>query len=133
MGAQQEDSMASSLSVQDMEKRIAEIEREKQLLKELISLHKGTARVTRWTDSIASTRRSNSTSAKVVDATIELNKKMGRPVTNEEVLRFIEQTGLKLGNSKDKIRLVGSILSQECKRATSRLNRLSRGMYEGKQ
>jgi hypothetical protein len=65
-----------------------------------------------------------------VDAAIELVYKIGRHVTNEEVLVFVEEKKISLGNTADKAHAIGAILSQECEKKSARLKRVARGVYD---
>lgn len=124
--------MATTLSLESMEARLAELEKERDLLTQLIALHKGQPTTESRTVSFSSPvgSQSNTIRGRVVDATIELIHKYGRNVSNEEVLKFVKEKKISLGNTEDESRAVGAILSQECEKKSARLKRVARGVYD---
>ncbi|MGA9117614.1 MAG: hypothetical protein WB626_12645 [Bacteroidota bacterium] len=126
--------MCATLSTEVLEARLTEIERERELLLQLIAIRKGESggETGALAVSVSPPRPgSNTIRGRVVDATIELIHRMGRHVTNEEVLKFaVEEKGISLGDNKDKARALGAILSQECDKKSARLKRAARGVYD---
>jgi hypothetical protein len=122
--------MSSTLSIESLEVRLSELEREKELIIQLIAIQKGEPLKDGRIASYAPRGGSNTIRGRVVDATIELIHKTDRHVTNEQVLGFVEEKKISLGNTADKVRAVGAILSQECDKKSARLKRVARGVYE---
>ena len=124
--------MSTTFSLESLEARLADLDKERELLIQLIALHRGQppteSRTVSFSSPVAS--KSNTIRGQVVDATIELVHKIGRHVTNEEVLQFAEEKKIGLGNTTDKVRAIGAILSQECEKKSARLKRVARGVYD---
>jgi hypothetical protein len=125
--------MANQISVESIEARLAEIEKERVLLLQLIALQKGQPAKEAKSVSFSSPGpKSNTIRGRVVDATIELVHRNGQQVTNEEVLQFVNEKRIDLGKNVDKARAIGAILSQECEKKSAKLKRISRGVYDEK-
>jgi hypothetical protein len=75
---------------------------------------------------------SSSISSKVIDAIIELVNIKGQPVTNKEILEYIEQKNISLGNTIDKATSLAAILSAEVRKrdGNERLLKVSRGIFD---
>jgi len=123
--------MTTQFSLESIQARLEEIEKERELLLQLIALHKGEpSKVAKSVSFSSPGLRSNTIRGRVVDATIELIHKIDRHVTNEEVLQFVEEKKISLGNTGDKAHAIGAILSQECEKKSARLKRVARGVYD---
>src|SRR5437879_9701173 len=114
--------MPTALSVESLEARLIEIEKERELLLQLIAIHKGEAPKEGRTVSMSSPRPgSNTIRGRVVDAAIELVHMMSRNVSNEEVLEFVQKKGISLGTTTDEVRTIAAILSKECSKKSAKL------------
>jgi hypothetical protein len=123
--------MANKFSLESIQSRLEEIEKERELLLQLIALHTGEPPKTGKSVSFSSPGlKSNTIRGRVVDATIELIHKIDRHDTNEEVLQFVEEKKISLGKTEDKAHAIGAILSQECEKKSARLKRVARGVYD---
>ncbi len=123
--------MSPTLSLASLEARLLELEKERELLVQLIAIQKGEMpKEGRAVLMSTPHTGSNTIRGRVVDATIELVHKSGRNVSNEEVLNFVEEKKISLGNATDKVRAVGAILSQECDKKSAKLKRVARGVYD---
>ncbi len=123
--------MSTVLSVETLEARLGELEKERELLIQLIAIRKGEhANEIKVISGSSPHKGSNTIRGRVVDATIELIHRIGRNVTNEEVFEFVEEKKISLGNTTDKVHTIGAILSQECDKKSARLKRVARGVYD---
>jgi hypothetical protein len=71
-----------------------------------------------------------SVQGRVVNATIELIHKLGRQVSNSEILNQLNEKSISLGEAKDKGAALASILYQEVSKKSGRLKRVARGIYD---
>lgn len=129
--------MSNALSVETLKARLMELDKERELLLQLIEIRSGgglgvgeSKPEVVFQSPVSQQKRSNTIRGRVVDATIELIHKLGRNVSNEEVLNFVEEKKISLGNTADKVRTIGAILSQECDKKSARIKRVTRGVYD---
>jgi hypothetical protein len=116
-------------SLEVLEKRLQEIEEEKEAILKLISIWKGQPVQTTATPKITAT--SYSITGRVVDATVELIHKLGKQVGNQEILDYVNEKGISLGNAKNKKAMLSALLSQEIrKKSGARLRSVARGVYD---
>jgi len=125
--------MADPITLEALEARLQQIESERELLVQMIALRRGEVAIPlkqsapqRISPGSASVR------GRVIDAVLELIHKQGRQVTNKEILTFIEEKQLSLGNVKNKATGLGAILSQECAKKSARIRQVARGVYDRK-
>jgi hypothetical protein len=64
----------------------------------------------------------------VVNNVIELIRRNGREVSNGEILEFLQEKGVDLGDNEPV--LLAAILRQEVNKKSARLVRVSRGLYD---
>jgi hypothetical protein len=115
-----------------LEARLNELNEERDALLRLISIWKGqpTSNIGATLVQPKNNNPSNSIRGRVVDATIELIHKLGRQVSNEEILVLVKDKGLSLGDTKNEQTTIAAILSQEIAKKSARLKRIARGMYD---
>lgn len=115
-----------------LQKRLAQLDQEREAILKLLEV---------WGDPDASTSlslpkataQSFSVGGRIVDAVAELIHKTGRPVKNSEILEYLKEKQLPLGNSKNPERMLAAILSNETKKKDARLKKAARGYYEIRQ
>jgi|GEM_PF-2537545 len=67
---------------------------------------------------------------RVVDGIIELIHRVGRQVTNKEILDHLEEKGISLGDTKNKQAMLAAMLSQEVIKKSARLKKVARGVFD---
>ncbi|MGA2624796.1 MAG: hypothetical protein ABSF91_13130 [Bacteroidota bacterium] len=72
-------------------------------------------------------------SGRIIDATVELIHKLGRPVKNSEILEYVKEKQLTLGNADKPDRMLSAILANETKKKDARIKSAARGYWEIKQ
>jgi len=77
--------------------------------------------------------QSFSVSGRIIDATVELIHKLGRPVKNADIMEFVKEKQLTLGNTATPDRMLSAILSNEAKKKDGRIKSAARGYWEIKQ
>jgi hypothetical protein len=124
--------MADPITLEALEARLQQIDAERSLLLQMIALRKGEPSTGNSLPVSISKSGSASVRGRVIDAVIELIHKVGRQVTNKEILAFIEEKQLSLGNVKNRTTGLGAILSQECAKSSARIRQVARGVYDVK-
>jgi len=121
-------------SVELLESRLKQLDEERDTILKLIAIWKGQPQGIGGSPHSPHHTKNVSTSTsirgRVVDAVIELIGKMGRQVSNEEVLVFVKEKGLSLGDTQNEPASLAAILSQEIVKKSARLKRIARGMYD---
>jgi hypothetical protein len=115
--------------VEGLKNRLLQLDEERSAILKLLEV---------WGDkdyspSIPKTSQSFSIGGRIVDAVIELIHKTGRPVRNSEIMDFIKEKQLPLGNTENPERMLSAILSNEIRKRDSRLKKAARGYYEIRQ
>jgi hypothetical protein len=108
---------------------------EKKAILSLIAIHEGRPFNSNFSKSKRKTSISSSSiSSIVIDAIIELVNLKGQPVSNKEILDYIEQKDISLGNTQDKATSLAAILSAEVRKqnGNERLIKVSRGIFDVK-
>lgn len=77
----------------------------------------------------APTLNGNSIQSLVVNYTLDLIRKQGRQVKNEEILAYLDEKQVNLGSSKDRRTALASILFSEVSKKDGKLKRVARGVY----
>jgi hypothetical protein len=124
--------MASQLSLDDLKARLEVLSQEKEALERLIAVYEGNPIPV---SSIAATSLRNpptsfSVRGRVVDAIIELIHKQGRQVSNKEILEYLDDRGISLGDTKNKPAMLAAMLSQETAKKSARLRKVARGVFD---
>jgi hypothetical protein len=73
------------------------------------------------------------TGGRIVDATVELIHKLGRPAKSSEIMEYIKEKQLPLGNTENPTQMLAAILANETKKKDARLKKAARGYFEIKQ
>lgn len=125
--------MVEGITLQQLEAELKKLESQSKLIAELIALRKGES--IKSTGTTASTFNSGSSSVRgrIIDAVIELIHNSGRQVTNKEIMAYIEEKQLSLGNMKNRATGLGAILSQEAAKQSARIKQVTRGVWDLKQ
>ncbi len=122
--------MQNTNTLEALEARLKEIDEEGEAIRKLIAIWKGQP-ISESTPTRAKILSNTfSVRGRAVNAVIELIHKNGRQVTNDEILNFIEEKGISLGDTKDKQASLAAILSQETAKKSARLRRVARGVYD---
>lgn len=130
--------MAQNIAVNELENARKKILREhlkKEVLEQLESIEKAIALLKSQQDVSASISPNSSAlpatslQALVVNAVVELIHRAGRPVRNEEILAFLDEKQITLGDAKNKNGALAGILFQENKRKDGKIKRVTRGTY----
>jgi hypothetical protein len=112
--------------LQTLEAKLKQLDEQREALLKLIAFEHGEKISTRTSPPVTS----SSISGRVVSAIIELIHKNGRQVRTEEILAYIEEKKLSLGDTKNKEASLAAILSQEVTKKSARLRRVERGVYD---
>jgi hypothetical protein len=118
-------------NIEFLEARLKQLDEERETIQKLITIWKG--RPPRPISPIVSGKSNSSSSSirgRVVDAVIDLIHKVGRQVSNEEILVCVKEKGLSLGDTTNEQASLAAILSQEITKKSARLKRIARGMYD---
>ncbi len=73
------------------------------------------------------------TGGRIVDATVELIHKLGRPAKNAEIMEYIREKQLPLGNTATPDRMLAAILNNESKKSGARIRNAARGYWDVRQ
>jgi hypothetical protein len=124
--------MEDGITVQQLEAELRKLDAQRDILIKYIALKKGEA-VKGGHASAVQPSGSSSVRGRVIDAVVELIHKEGRQVTNKEIMAYIEEKQLSLGNVKNRVTGLGAILNQEWKKSTGRIKQVTRGTWDIKQ
>ncbi|MFN0156615.1 MAG: hypothetical protein ACKVRP_00920 [Bacteroidota bacterium] len=113
-----------------LEERLRQVDEQREALAKLIAIEKGQPQIMLTTATMKSTPPLSTVSGRVVDAIIELIHTRGRQVRTEEILAYVEERQLSLGNTKNKEASLAAMLSQEIAKKSARLRRVERGVYD---
>ena len=113
--------------LQVLEEKLKQLDEQRETLLKLIAYEGGEGLVNRAPSNITS---SSSISGRIVNAVIELIHKNGRQARTDEILAYIEEKKLSLGDTKNKEASLAAILSQEVAKKSARLRRVERGVYD---
>jgi hypothetical protein len=124
-----EDAMQEGITVQQLESELKKLDAQRDLLVKYIALKKG--EVVKG-DHVPAVQASGGSSVRgrIIDAVVELIHKNGRQVTNKEIMAYIEEKQLSLGNVKNRVTGLGAILNQESKKTTGRIKQVTRGTWD---
>lgn len=111
--------------------RLRELEEEKKAIENLLGIWEGRKIAEKLPPKV--TAASYSTRGRVVDAIIELIHTLGKQVGNKEILSYLEERGISLGDTKNKQAMLAAMLSQEIRKKSARLRKIARGVYDLKQ
>ncbi len=116
----------------DLQKMLERIQNELKLTEDMIALRQGQpSRNIVLPPKITAT--SYSVRGRVVDGIIELIHSLGKQVGNKEILDYLNERKISLGDTKNKQAMLAAILSQEVKKNSARLRKVARGVYDIKQ
>lgn len=118
---------------EELEKEIERLQDELNLTEEMIAGREGRPTEINEASLPKITAKSYSVTGRVVDATIELIHKVKKQVGNKEILDYLEEKGVSLGDTKNKQAMLAAILSQEVRKKSARLKKVTRGVYDIKQ
>lgn len=114
-----------------LQKEMERIQKELKLTEDMIAIRKGQEVVARPGEpSKKTSATSYSIRGRVVDTTIELIHSVGKQVENKEILTYLTERGISLGDTKNKQGMLNAILSQEVKKKSARLKKVARGVYD---
>jgi hypothetical protein len=123
--------MESHNGLEWVKARLEQLERERVALLSLLEVYGSSPTDMPVTAGVH--KRSFSTGGRVVDAVIELIHRNGRPVKNSEIMEYLKEKDVPLGNTDNPERMLSAILSNECKKKEGRLKKAARGYYEIRQ
>ena len=120
--------------VEMLQERLAKIEEEKSTILKLLDIwgEKRGALSLPFKDEIKSSQ-SFSISGRIIDAVVELIHKTGRPVKNSEIMEYMKEKQLPIGNAENPERMLAAILYNETKKKDARLKKAARGYFEIRQ
>jgi hypothetical protein len=72
-------------------------------------------------------------SGRIIDATIDLIHKLGRQAKNSEIMEYVKERQLPLGNTDKPERMLAAILANEAKKKDGRIKSVARGFWEIRQ
>lgn len=124
--------METPNSVEWIKTRLAQLDKERTALMNLLEVYSGEALDISVIPGTPR-KRSFTTGGRVVDATIELIHRNGKPVKNAEIMEYIKEKDVPLGNTENRDQMLSAILSNECKKPNGRLKKAARGYYEIRQ
>ena len=128
--------MTSPISLEDLKARLETLKQEQEALERLIAVYEGQP-VQSPSESrfppLHHSVKSFSVSGRIVDAVIELIHKTGRQVGNKEILEYIEERGISLGDTQNKQATLAAVLSQEVAKKSARLRKVARGVFDVRQ
>jgi len=116
----------------ELQKMLERVQNELRLTDEMIAVRKGQSGKT-FPMPPQITASSYSIRGRVVDAIIELIHSVGKQVGNKEILAYLNERKISLGDTKNKQAMLAAILSQETKKKSARLRKVARGIYDIKQ
>jgi DNA replication protein DnaD len=123
--------MSQPTYLEVLDEKLKQVEEQREALLKLIALEKGhSTRTNQTIQTVAPLLTSSSVRGRIVDAIIEMIHARGRQVRSEEILAYIEEKQLSLGNTKNKDATLAAILSQEIAKKSARLRRVERGVYD---
>jgi len=121
--------MATDIEV--LKARLQKLDKEREAILNLLAVWGESPEVSESSTSVVQpTNKSYTIRGRIVDAVIELIHTKHKAVTNDEIAQYVEQKGLTLGNTSDKVKALGVILSQECEKKSARIKRVARGTYD---
>jgi hypothetical protein len=121
----------SKISIDDLRTRLEALEKEREYLMGLISIYEGEPIENNSSStSHKITPTSFSVAGRVVDSIIELIHSKGRQVSSKEILAYLDQKGVSLGDTKNKPASLAAILSAEMKKKSVRLKKVARGVFD---
>jgi hypothetical protein len=110
--------------------RLAKLDKEREAIFSVLSILGGTKGKTLAKSGEISGRGSASLHARIVDATVNLSKIMGKPVSISEILIHLDDLAIEL-EAKNERAFVAGILSREVRRKEhSRISKKGRGLFE---
>ena len=122
--------MNEGITLQQLETELKRLDEQRELVLRYIALKKGES-VKSAAHVVSTGSGGGSIRGRVIDAVVELVQKIGRQVTNKEILAYVtEEKQLSLGKLKNKVAGLGAILSQESKKKTARVKQVSRGIWD---
>jgi len=124
--------MENPNSVEWIKTRLAQLDKERNALLNLLEVYTGGS-VDIPLSARTPQKRSFSTGGRVVDAVVELVHKNGKPVKNSEIMEFLKERDVPLGNTENPERMLSAILSNETRKKDARLKKAARGYYEIRQ
>jgi hypothetical protein len=118
--------------VEKWKQELTELDKKRTAIIQLLEAYGSEVEDSKPTHTTSNPKPSFSISGRVVDAAIELIHKLGRPVKNSEIMEFVKEKQLTLGDATDEGRTLAAILSQETrkKKNAARLKKAARGYYE---
>ena len=119
--------MIEGITLQQLEAELKRLDAQRDLLQRYIALKKGESIKSAST---VPASQSSGIRGRIIDAVVELIHKNGRQVTNKEILAYVEEKQLSLGNMKNRVTGLGAILSQESKKNSARIKQVTRGVYD---
>jgi hypothetical protein len=126
--------MKTSAYLGALKEKLLQIEEHRDALLKLIAIEEGYAPES---SSDGSSQvllvATSSISGRIVNAIVELIHQKGRQVRTDEILSWIDEKQLSLGQTKNREASLAAILSQEIVKKTARLRRVERGVYDLKQ
>ncbi|MGD8306638.1 MAG: hypothetical protein PVF17_08290 [Ignavibacteria bacterium] len=121
----------SNISINDLKLRLEALEKEREHLLALIAIYEGQPIEDNSSkNQFKSTPTSFSVAGRVVDSIIELIHNKSRQVSSKEILDYLEEKGVSLGDTKNKPATLAAILSQEVKKKGARLKKVARGVFD---
>ncbi len=121
--------MQEGITLQQLEAELKRLDAQRDLLVRYIALRKGEGVKSGHPSTVQSSGRS-SVRGRIIDAVVELIHKNGRQVTNKEIMAYVEEKQLSLGNMKNRVTGLGAILGQEAKKTTARIKQVTRGVWD---
>jgi len=124
--------MNEGITIQQLEAELKKLDAERELLVKLIALKKGDGAKSNIPHSSSQSSGNSSVRGRIIDAVVELIHNMGRQVTNKEIMAYVEEKQLSLGNMKNRATGLGAILSQEAQKTSGRIKSVTRGVWDVK-
>ncbi len=124
--------MENTNSVEWVKARLAQLDKERNALLSLLEVYSGVSGDVAVA-LIPPKQRSFSTGGRVIDAVVELIHKNGKPVKNAEVMAFLTEQDIPVGNTDNPERMLSAILSNECNKKDGRIRKAARGYYDLRQ
>jgi len=125
------------ISIDSLRLRLAEIEKERELLLHLMEFYNSMPKNSINKNEIEQPtlfgdKPSKSMSDTVIEIVVAMSKDLGRSIHSSEIMDFLLNRGIVFSDSKNPDRLLSAILSNELKKKNPRIVRTDRGFYEGK-
>ena len=122
----------SKISTEDLKSRLEALDKERDAILALIAIYDGEPIENNSASSTQHriTPTSFSVAGRVVDSIIELIHAKGRQVSSKEILVYLEQKGVSLGDTKNKPASLAAILSAEMQKKSVRLRKVARGVFD---